>query len=552
MATIDYIIRNARIIDGTGAPATRGDVAISSDTVVAVGDRLPHSAAQEIDADGLTLAPGFWDPHTHFEYDVILDQRQEGFIAQGVTTLITGNCGSSMFPTKRVKGSLGTGKLLEEYNWNGMREYADVVSRRGTSINSSPLIANGPLRYDVIGNEDRRATPEELQQMKDVLERGMREGALGMSTGLDYIPSLFADTDELVELTEVVAKYGGVYASHTRDCSPIYAYSYHAEEVLAPAEDRAAHLHGVLELIEIGRRTRARVLLSHLHTSGIIGTEMAAVRQARREGIDVVVDAITYNVSTSIRSDVLLLSEKELAPDLVDLPLQEVKALFRKPEFRHELSLRPQARRYLSPERAGTWELSRTGARGWDGRTVGDVAAEKGISSVDMMFDLMLDEHNPVCLVPPASLVRPVPYEMLADPLVIPESDALMTDPADPYGKYSARAHVAMVRYWEMAREQGLPEEEIIRKMTSLPARRFDIWDRGTIGVGQKADIVVFSPDDFRGVADTHNPFAPAEGMHWVFVNGVPVMEQRGRTDNLPGKIILREPVEVREPAYAR
>lgn len=538
---LDYLLKNARIIDGTGLPVTFGDVGVKDGEIVVIDGRLELPAQTVIDVDGLTLAPGFWDPHTHLEHDVIFDQRMSGLVYQGVTATVTGNCGWSMYPRKNIDNNPTVSRLLDGIEWDGITGYANLVHERGTPINSSPLIANGSLRYEVMGNESRKPTAAEMKQMLDLLETGMKQGALGLSSGLDYVPSLFSDTDELVDFCKVVARYGGIYASHTRDCSPIYAYSYHAEEVLAPAEDRAVHLNGVLELIEIGRRSGARVHLSHLHASGIVGTEMAAVRESRRQGVDISVDAMSYNVSYSIRSDVLLRHVRGRVPDLAVMDLEEVKQLMRNPEKRRELSLRPQLRRHLSPETAGTWELSRTGARNWDGRLVAEVAAERGVTPVDMMFELMLDEENPVGIVPPASSVRPVPFEQLNDPLIMPESDALASNPDDPYGRYSARAFVSTVRYWEMARAYGIPEELIIQRMTTLPARRFGVWDRGAIAVGQKADIVVFSPDDYRGVADTHNPFELARGIEWVFVNGEPIMERGAQTERLPGQIMLRK-----------
>jgi N-acyl-D-amino-acid deacylase len=446
-----------------------------------------------------------------------------------------------MYPTKSLRGVLTNSAGLEQFEWRGMRQYADLVHQRGTPINSSPLIANGSLRYEVMGNDDRQATPDELRQMLTLLEDGMKEGAIGLSSGLDYIPSLYSDTDELVEFCKVVAKYGGVYASHTRDCSPIYAYSYHATEVLAPASERALHLNGVLELIEIGRRSGARVHLSHLHASGIVGTEMAAVREARRQGVDITVDAMSYNVSYSIRSDLLLRRVKERSPDLVNLPIEEARVRMQDPLFQDELSRRPQLRRHISPERAGTWELSRTGSRNWDGRTVAQLAAEQGKTHVEMMFSLILDEQNPVGIVPPASVVKPVPIEQIDDPLIMPISDALASDPADPYGTYSARGYVSTVRFWEMARAYGISDEEIVRHLTTLPARRFGVWDRGAVAVGQQADLVVFSPDDYRATADTHEPFNLASGMDWIFVNGVPILASGERTANRPGKILLKE-----------
>lgn len=537
---LDVVILNARIIDGTGAAPIFGDVGIKGDEIVQVGYLKDASAKMKVDAQGLTLAPGFWDPHTHAEYGAILDRRLEGFVRQGVTTVITGNCGSSVFPRPRHTSVLAVPDGIEDLQWNGLREYAAIVHKLGTPINSSPLLANGSIRYEVMGNDPRKPTPEEMQRMLDLVEQGMREGALGLSSGLDYIPSLYSDTDELVEFCKVVARYDGIYTSHTRDCSPIYAYSYHADEVLAPAEERALHLNGVLEVIEIGRRSGARVHVSHLHASGIVGTEMAAIREARRRGIDVTVDAMSYNVSYSIRADKLLLRVKERSPDLVNLSPEEVKHRLQDPNFRRELSLRPQLRRHLSPETAGTWELSRTKHGKWDGLTVAEVAAQEGTTPVEMMFRLLLDEDHPACIVPPASAIRPVPKEQCTDPLIMPESDALTEDLKDPYGRYSARGYVATVRFWEMARDYGVPEEEIVRRMTSYPARRFGVWDRGVIAPGQKADIVLFSPEEYRGTATTHEPFALAEGMHWIFVNGQPILADGERTDHLPGRILLK------------
>jgi N-acyl-D-amino-acid deacylase len=539
---MDYVVRNARIIDGSGTPATYGDVGIAGSTIVAVGNIPGPSARHQIDASGLTLAPGFWDPHTHLEYSPLYDQDLHGFVAQGVTTLITGNCGSSVFPAKSLRASTRSlEQHLQGQEWHGLQQYAQLVQRRGTPINSSPLIGNGDLRDQVMGHEDRRASPEEMQRMLHLLEQGLQEGALGMSSGLDYIPSTLSDTDELVEFGRVLARYGALYASHYRNCSPIYGYSYHAEEVLAPAVERARHLGGVLEVIEIGRLSGARVHVAHLHSSGIIGTEMAAIREARRQGIDISLDAMAYNVSSSIRSDLLLRYIQGRCLDLVDLPLAELKQRMLDSEFRADLSSRPQLRWYLAPDRAGTWELSHTGRPGWDGRIVDAIAADLGKEPVDLMFDLVLDEERPVGIVPPAFKVRPVPLQQIDDPLIMPCSDASDSDPDDPYGRYSARGYVATVRYWQMARDYGVSEEEIVRHMTSLPARRFGVWDRGTIAIGQKADVVVLSPDDFRERADTHQPFEPAEGMQWVFVNGQPILAEGKRTGRLPGMILLKE-----------
>jgi N-acyl-D-aspartate/D-glutamate deacylase len=249
---------------------------------------------------------------------------------------------------------------------------------------------------------------------------------------------------------------------------------------------------------------------------------------------------MSYNVSYSIRSDMLLRRVKERSPDLIDLPLAEVKARMQEPAFRDELSRRPQLRRHISPERAGTWELSRTGERGWDGRTVGELAAAEGITPVEMMFRLILDEEHPVGIVPPASIVKPVPKEQIDDPLIMPISDALASDPAEPYGTYSARGFASTVRYWEMARDYGMPEEEIVRHLTTLPARRFGVWDRGAVAVGQKADLLLFAPADYRTTADTHEPFNLAAGMHWIFVNGQPILENGKRTDHRPGQVLLK------------
>jgi N-acyl-D-aspartate/D-glutamate deacylase len=379
-----------------------------------------------------------------------------------------------------------------------------------------------------------------MERMLDLLEEGLREGALGMSSGLCYIPSVYSDTDELVEFGKVLAAHNAVYATHTRDCSPIYAYSYHAKEVLAPAEERARHLHGVLEAIEVGRRSGVRTHVAHLHASGIIGTEMAAIREARRQGVDLSVDAMSYNVSYSIRSDALLRRVKERASDLIDLPLEEVKERMRDPEVQDELSRRPQLRRHISPERAGTWELVDTGNPAWERRLVGEIADELGKTPVAFMFERMLDEEHPVTIVPPKSKIKPVRIEQIDDPLIMPCSDAGGASAEPGASWYSARGFVSLARYWTMARDHGVSDEEIIRHMTSLPARRFGVWDRGTVATGQKADLVLFAPGAYQPAADTYRPFEPAEGVHWVFVNGEPILAEGERTGRLPGRVLLR------------
>ncbi|MBI4277722.1 MAG: amidohydrolase family protein [Armatimonadetes bacterium] len=539
---LDVLIKNGRVIDGTGNPWYRANVGIRGDRIAYIGTLEPE-ARQVVDAAGCAVTPGFWDVHTHSEFQLLIEPDMLGYTFQGITTVVSGNCSFGIYPDKRHKAQEFTPSEAGQYRdleWSSLEGYAAPVNRKGTSVNSIPLIGHGTIRWTVMGNEQRAPRPDELKKMEDLLREGMRQGAAGMSTGLDYVPSRFAEIEELVALGGVLRETGGIYASHTRWVSPLYAYSYNANEVLCPTEDRARHIEGIREAIEIGRRAEIPVQISHLHTSAVIGTEMAMIHQARREGVDVTVDAMSYNVPFSTLSDTLLTLTKTRSPEYADVPWEEYCAMLRRPEVRERMSRSPQYRRYFWPETAPRWRLAQTGDPAMDGRSVGEVAKERGMSPVDLMFDLVLDRSRRILIVPPEEVLVELPREQITDDLIMMGSDHLQGDPKDPYARTSPRGFAAVPRYLEHAQRFGQSLETTVRQLSSLPAARFGFPERGTIAPHQIADALVFRPEEVRGRATMADPLQLAEGMRYVFIAGQPVIAAGKHTDRRPGRVLLR------------
>ncbi|MBI4277721.1 MAG: amidohydrolase family protein [Armatimonadetes bacterium] len=539
---LDALIKNGRVIDGTGNPWYRANVGIAGDRIAYIGTQ-GLEARQIIDATDQVVAPGFWDVHTHNEFELLRTADIDGFIFQGITTIVTGNCSWGVHPDKRHKALEFTPSEAEEYrdlDWSGIEGYAALLNRKGATVNSIPLIGHGTIRWTVMGNEKRPPTPEELSRMQDLLHEGMRQGAVGMSTGLDYVPSCFADTDELVALGQTLRETGGMYVTHTRYVSQVYAYSYNAHEVMCPTEDRARHIEGHREALEVGRRAEIPVQISHLHTSGVIGTELAMIHQARREGVDVTVDSMAYNVPWCPRSDFLLRICQTRAPDYAHLPQEEFRRLLTTPEFRVRMSASPNFRRFFSPLTAGKWRLARTGNPELDGRSVAEIAAERKKTPVDVMFDVVVDVDHPALLVPPESVIQDLPREQITDDLIMMGSDAIDRHPGDPYLKATARGWAAIPRFLEHAQRFGQPLEHSVRRLASMPAARFGFPDRGTIALRQMADIIVFRQEQVKAKATLMDPYRPAEGMSHVLIGGQTVIENGTMTGRRPGRVLLR------------
>ena len=551
-APLDLMIRNGRVIDGSGLPAFQGDVGIKGDAIVTLG-RLPGAnATKVIDAGGLVVAPGFIDPHTHEEVLMLRDAALEKFVRQGVTTIINGNCGHSIapFPSAKIleywwrEGLISkqtAQQLAEQSHWDSLAGYADAVRQcGGASINSALLLGYGGIRWIAMrGGYERPPNGEEWKRIETSLREGLSQGAVGMSTGLSYIPCRYADTDELVRAGKILAQFNATYASHTRFGRP-------------------GDPTGGKEAIEIGERAGCRVQISHFVGASSDALEM--VTSARRRGLEVAADIIPSSLSHRRRSDRMLEALFVFYPGLFDKSIEELRAFLVSPEGRTSATKSVQ---FLNtPKDAMVIVRAETPKnRPLVGKSVAQIGKERQQDSDELLIALILDEQNPVVFTfdgdrrarrEPTSeeLERRFgkgrflePGEWTRHPLCMPGSDSIPVDSGDPYGWYEQQRRGAFPAFLHDARRAGVPLEQAVQKATSLAASQFRLGDRGLLAEGKAADVIVFDPEEYRfptpAEADPNEPFALARGVRHVVVNGKLVLTDDKMTGVRPGRVLL-------------
>jgi N-acyl-D-amino-acid deacylase len=535
--TYDILIRGARIIDGTGRPSTVGDIGIRGDSILAVGDLRGAKAAVVIPAAGLVVSPGFIDMHTHCDNGFGRESTKGNlnYLTQGVTTVVTGNCGMSPWPI----GST-----------------AAAWEKAGMGTNAVLLVGLGTLREKVLGEADRAPTADELLRMKALVEQGMREGAVGVSSGLQYVPSKFASTAELIELAKVAARFGGLYATHMRS----------EEEKL---------LEAVREALRIGREAGLRVEISHLKSSGRPnwGRLPAAIRlveQARAQGLEAAADIYPYNKSATTTLEEIFnvprdmeplagLSRKMAGPMLT---ATERESLVRQYAEALAAALADPARREKIRRLTEGGVPDRTNwvaKGGWDnftimysrnrpelaGRMFRDLAAEMRRSEFDIAADLFVAERDDLIISLSAMDAADLraglsaPWSMISsDGDAVAPGTKELVHPRN-YGAF-ARVLARFVR-----EDKLLTLEQAVHKMTGLPARMLRLADRGEIKPGFKADLVVFDPAAVLDKATFTEPHQYAAGIRWVFLAGRPALEAGRWNGRFLGRV-LRPAVAVR------
>jgi N-acyl-D-amino-acid deacylase len=542
----DLVVTGGRIVDGCGNPWYHGDLAVRGKRVAAIGAPGSLRGRRTVDAAGRYVTPGFIDPHTHSDVAILQYPRADSALRQGVTTHVTGNCGMSPAPVVARFGD----ELRREWDyywknevswdWRGFGGYLRAIEANGTALNIAPLVGHGALRIAAMGFAERAATPDEIETMCRLLDASMRAGAHGLSTGLVYPPGCFADTAEIVTLCEVVARYQGLYASHIRG-------------------ERETVMEAVAEAIAIGRAARVPVEVSHNAPKWGAGEEargnLDLADAARREGIDVTVDNDSHTELAPRLS-------RALPQPLLDLPHERLIALLSDPRER------PGVRRACETDAlpgAGYTGLVKHGRfdrivilhaptqPGLRGKTVAAVAAARGADEFDTFLDLIVEEDDQVVGIfeyIEESEIRRV----LAHPLVMVCSDGLVMPPVEEledtalywpcsYGEYPG----ILERY--VRDEPFLRLEDAIRKMTSFPAQRFGLHDRGVLRPGMAADLVVFDLERLRDRATNPSPHSYpfeniphgyAEGVDMVLVNGSVVVDAGEHTGALPGRVLRR------------
>jgi N-acyl-D-amino-acid deacylase len=524
------LIRGGEVIDGTGAPRHHSDVLVVDGRIAALGPSRQLSKARdlghlpradrEIDAAGMVVAPGAIDIHSHSDESMFVNSAMESALHQGVTTVVCGNCGGASAPVMGLAAS-ELDRDLARFDlgrtWTSFGEYAAAVEKNGTAINVCSFVGHGTLRMCVMGGEAREPKAGELAAMKALLASALEEGAVGMSTGLIYPPSAYGTTDEIVALASVVQIHGGLYASHIRN-----------------EGDRL--LDAVAEGIEIGRRSGARVELSHHKASGRknwgrVKDSTALIEGARAEGLDVTADQYPYTASSTGLAVVIPNWAHEGGS------LAMVERL-------RDRAVRTRIRdEYVETGR--NWDaivIARAAKHlEWSGRSVADLAKEKAQDPLDWSCDALVEHDGDVAIVHHSMNEDDVRFVMRKEWVAI-GSDSRANAPYGPlsFGKPHPRSYGTFPRVLgKYARdERVLGLEDAVRKMTSLPASRVRLRDRGVLREGAIADVIVFDPEKIADRATYDEPHRYPDGMPFVIVNGEIALEGGQATKARAGRFL--------------
>ena len=496
----DLLLKGGTIIDGTGKPGFAGDVAIKDDRIVKVGPNIAGAANRVISCQGLIVAPGFIDLHNHSDRPIVspLTRANMNYITQGCTTIVTGNCGS---------GPVDTGKYYRQ------------IDAAGSGTNVMHLIPQGSLRNQVIGAGQREPTDDELAEMKKLAEKAMQDGAWGMSSGLIYVPSSYANTEELITLAEIVSRYQGIYASHIRNEST---------ELLAAVD----------EALKIGKQAQLPVHISHFKSSGrdawgLVLRAAAMIDEARKEGQTVTADQYPYIASSTSLGATLLPSwaraggNKQLIARL-DAPetSEKIIGLIEKSLEKREGGSAIRIARYRKrPD--------------WAGKNLQEIAEQEQKPVLDIVLEIT---RNGGASIVNFSMNEGDVRQIMKIDWVATASDGRAYLPGSDrphprnYGTFPRK-----LGYYSI-QEKVIPLEQAVRSASGLPADIIGLKDRGYLREGAWADIVVFDPDKLIDQATFDNPHQYSEGIRYLFVNGTTAVNAGFPTGSLAGKA-LRHPV---------
>jgi N-acyl-D-amino-acid deacylase len=537
-ANYDILIRNGHILDGTGNPWYSADLAISADRIAAIGDLRDAHAKREIDANGRVVAPGFIDMLGQSEISLLLDNRALSKLSQGITTEITGEGGSIAPQNEKTIAPLKP--FLEHYklaiDWTTLGQYFRRLEKQGTPLNIGTYVGSAQVREAVLGDDDRAPTPAELQQMQALVEQAMKDGALGISSSLIYPPNIYAKTDELIALAKVAAKYGGLYATHMRS-------------------EGASETAALAEAIRIGREANLPVEIFHLKVSGKprwgnMKNVVATIQSARDSGLDIAADMYPYTAGATALASAL-------PPWAADGGPQKLLARLKDPEVRARI------KKDLAGDHSD-WEnlyYDCGGAAGvlissvensqltqFDGKTLADVAETWKKSPEDTLMDFVLADNAQT-----AAIYFMAGEEDLRTGLAQPWTTIGLDAGEMPLDGPIYEAHTHPRAFGSMPRLLGhysrdqhlLPLEMAVRKITSFPAQREHLANRGLLKPGYFADITIFDPATILDHATYTEPTQLSTGVDFTIVNGRIAYDHGKLTGAVPGQVL-------RGPAYDR
>jgi N-acyl-D-amino-acid deacylase len=526
---LDILIKNGTVVDGTGQSAFKADVGVAEGRIAVLAKDVAQEATRTIDAQGLQVAPGFIDPHTHSDLPLLVDPHAESKIRQGVTTEVIGNCGFSPAPLMgaAVEETRARAKNLGlEVTWRSMADYLERLRDPGTALNVVPLVGHNTVRGSIIGYDDVQPTPEQQAEMERVLKEAMEQGARGLSTGLYYPPGYYAKTKEVIGLARAAARNGGIYASHIRSESDLV-------------------LEAVAEAIEIGQQAGIGVEVAHLKLEsyrnwGNIDRLVATLDDAQAQGLRVGFDQYPYIACNTWLAAMLPYWAQAGGS-------RAVADRLRDPEVRAQL-------RQDWEQKRAEWD-NRTGVRDWTdvfvsdsptrpellGQTIAEIAEAEGKDPLEAAFDLIVVSEGQAGCVWFTQLEENV-QTLMRHPLVVVGSDGSSLKPEGALGQrkvhprnYGTFPRV-LGRY--VREEKVLSLEEAIKKMTSITAERFGLTDRGAIREGAWADLVLFDAEKVSDWATFTDPHQYPEGIPYVIVNGQVVIDQGRHTGALAGQVL--------------
>lgn len=511
----DLVIHGGRVFDGTGGPEQRLDLGILGGRITALDTIPPTAGRAALDAKGLAVAPGFVDVHTHSDESIFEAPLAESRILQGITTEVTGNCGSAPAPRLVPGGKHGP--------WTTFAEYLAAVDAARPALDHCALLGQGSLRSLVAGDADRELNADELATVLKLTEAGMAEGAFGLSTGLEYVPGRYTPNAEIVAMARIVARFGGIYASHIRN-------------------EEATLLEAVDECLGIGRQSGVRVQLSHLKACGRPnwckqGAAIGMLEEARRSGVDAWADAYPY---TAYSTGLTIFLDRAA----LDGGRDAMVARLRDP------AQRARIRKDLEPRVAsdpGGYDLiviasvATAPNQACVGRSIADLAAGWQLEPPDALLRLLEEEKGSVSFVGHAMSQDNV-ERVLAHPLVMFGSDGSSQD----YGVHDSKPHprsfgAAARLLGHYTRERRLFDlPTAVKKLTSMAANQLGLADRGRIARGKKADLVLFDPATVADGATFDAPRQRPVGIPHVLVNGVFVVRDAQVTGARPGRAVRR------------
>jgi len=527
----DIVIINGHIIDGTGSPWYSGDIGIRGGKIDSIGNLSAAPRTRTIDAGGKVVAPGFIDMLGQSESTILVDPRLPSKIYQGITTEITGE-GESIAP---LNDSIlrADQEHYDQYHiqadWRTLRQYFSRIEKQGMGINLASYVGATRVRRMVLGDNDVQPTAAQLEQMKELVRQAMRDGAVGVSTSLEYAPAPYAKTEELIALAAEASKFGGIYATHMRN-------------------EGTGILPAIDEAVRIGREAHIPVEIWQFKVGGKpswghMPEAIAKVNSARAEGIDISADTYAYTAwfndfSAFIPAWAHDGGNTKLLERLKD---PAMRARIRKDMLTPSDQWDNEWQEIPGPEAVLIGVVNNPQLLPLQGKTLADIAKMWNKDPMDALFDLLIEDHA-LTSVAVFGMSEPDVSLALQQPWISIDNDSSGTSPEGILGQEHPhpRAYGTFPRILRkyVREEHKLTLEDALRKFSALPAQRMHFTDRGVIKAGMSADIVIFDPASIHDVATFERPNQLSEGMVYVLVNGVPVIDQTKMTGALPGKVL--------------